>query len=134
MKKVNPIIVKETLYIACWSVIFSMIMQSVFLLIKKWDYTVLLGNVLSLVAGVGNFFLLGLTVQKAVTKEEKDAKQLMKLSQVARLFALFGICVLGAMLSCFNIIATVLPLIFPRISIILRPLFNRKSNGGVQDE
>lgn len=134
MKKVNPIIVKETLYIACWSVIFSMIMQSVFLLIKKWDYTVLLGNVLSLVAGVGNFFLLGLTVQKAVTKEEKDAKQFMKLSQVARLFTLFVICVLGAVLSCFNIIATVLPLLFPRISIMLRPLFNKKSNGGGQDE
>lgn len=134
MKKVNPIIVKETLYIACWSVIFSMIMQSVFLLIKKWDYTVLLGNVLSLVAGVGNFFLLGLTVQKAVTKEEKDAKQFMKLSQVARLFTLFVICVLGAVLRCFNIIATVLPLLFPRISIILRPLFNKKLNGGGQDE
>ncbi|MBR3804095.1 MAG: hypothetical protein IKJ14_01945 [Clostridia bacterium] len=134
MKKVNPIIVKETLYIACWSVIFSMIMQSVFLLIKKWDYTVLLGNVLSLVAGVGNFFLLGLTVQKAVTKEEKDAKQFMKLSQVARLFTLFVICVLGAVLRCFNIIATVLPLLFPRISIMLRPLFNKKSNGGGQDE
>ena len=134
MKRIDPTIKKETLYIAGWSLIFSMIMHSVFLLIGKWDYTVLLGNVLSLVASVGNFFLLGLTVQKALTKEEKDAKQFMKFSQVFRLFVLFGICVLGAVLDCFDVFATIIPLLFPRISIMLRPLFYRKSREGGSNE
>ncbi|MBE5744263.1 MAG: hypothetical protein E7358_06080 [Clostridiales bacterium] len=130
MKKVDKTIIKETLYIACWSVILSLIMQSVFLLIKKWDYTVLLGNILSTVASVGNFFLLGLTVQKAVEKEEKEAKQFMKLSQMGRMFLLFVICVLGAVLDCFNIFATLIPLIFPRIAMTIRMFSIKKGGGG----
>ncbi len=134
MQKVDKTIIKETLYIACWSIIFSLIMHAIFLLIKKWDYTVILGNALSLVAGVGNFFLLGLTVQKAVKKEGKDAKQFMKFSQMGRLFLLFVICILGAVLNCFNIFATIIPLIFPRIAIALRMFTVKKNNGGSGNE
>lgn len=132
MQKVDKTIIKETIFIACWAVIFSLIMQSVFLVIKKWDYTVLLGNVLSLIVGVGNFFLLGLTIQKAVKKEEKEAKQFMKLSQMGRMFIIFIVCILGAVLSCFNIFATLIPLIFPRIAIMIR-MFTVKKGGGANE-
>jgi hypothetical protein len=46
MKKIEPVVYKETLNIAIWTLILSAIMQAVFLVIGKWDYTVLLGNVL----------------------------------------------------------------------------------------
>ena len=134
MRKIDQTIVKETLYIACWTVILSLVMQSVFLLINKWDYTVILGNLLSIVAGVGNFFLLGLTVQNAVTKEQDEAKKLMKLSQMGRMFLLFIICIIGAVVPCFNIFAVLIPLLFPRIAIMLRAFSSNKGNGGGANE
>ena len=72
---VDKTVRRETLFVAAWVGIFSLFMQAVFLVIGRWDYTVLLGNLLGAAAAVGNFFLMGLTVQSAVQKEEKDAKQ-----------------------------------------------------------
>ena len=48
--------------------------ELVFLIIGKWDYTVLLGNLLSGCAAVLNFLLMGITVQNALSKDEKSAK------------------------------------------------------------
>ena len=83
MKKIDSTILKETLYIFAVTLIFSALMQSVFLVIGKWNYTILLGNLLGLCGGVGNFFLMGLTVQSALNKAEDDAKKLMKVSTSA---------------------------------------------------
>jgi len=97
-------------------------LQSVFLVIDKWSTTVLFGNLLGALAAIGNFFLMGLTVQASLEREEKEAKNLIKLSQSGRLFLLFGVALVGYLLPCFNIIATVLPFLFPRIAVMLRPL------------
>ncbi|MBQ8382344.1 MAG: ATP synthase subunit I [Clostridia bacterium] len=126
MKKIDPTVWKETGYIAVWMLIFSVLMQAVFLIIGKWDYTVLLGNVLGAAASVLNFFLMGLTVQNALQKEEKDAKNAMKLSQTYRTLLLLVAAILGAVLPCFNLWSVVIPLLFPRIAIAFRPLFDRK--------
>ena len=126
MKKIDATVLKETVYIAAWVLIFSALMQSVFLVIGKWDYTVLLGNLLSGCAVVLNFFLMAQTVCKAVEREAGDAKNLMKLSQTYRFLFLVAVVVLGATLSCFNLWATAIPLLFPRIAIAFRPLFDKK--------
>ncbi len=126
MKKIDPTVLKETAYITVFTIIFSMLMQSVFLILQKWDYTVLLGNLLGIIAVVLNFFLMGLTVQNAVQKEEKDAKNLMKLSQTGRLFMMFVFALIGYLVPVFNAIAVVIPFLFPRIAIMLRPFFIKK--------
>ena len=126
MRKIDPTVRKETAYIAGFVLIFSLLMQSVFLIIGRWDYTVLLGNLFSGVMAVLNFFLMGLSVQAALQKEEKDAKTLMKLSQSLRMLLLFIAAALGVWLPCFHPIAALLPLFFPRIAIALRPLFIKK--------
>ena len=95
MKKIDSTIIKETVYIFAFTLIFSVLMQAVFLIIGKWNYTVLLGNLLGGLAAVGNFFLMGLTVQSALGKEEKDAKSTMKLSQMLRTLMLFIVAVIG---------------------------------------
>ena len=125
MKKIDPTIKKETLYIAAFVIIFSVLMQSVFLIIGKWDVEVLYGNILGAVAAVGNFFLMGLTVQASLEKEEKEAKNIIKLSQSARLFLLFGVALAGYLIPVFNIIAVVIPFLFPRIAVMLRPLADK---------
>ena len=76
--KIDNTVKKETLYIACFGAILSMLMQAVFLIIGQWHYSVLLGNLWGYAAAVSNFLLLGLTVQKAVTKEPEEAKKLIE--------------------------------------------------------
>lgn len=126
MKKVDSTILKETVYIFVFTLIFSVLMQAVFLIIGKWNYTILLGNLLGGAAAVGNFFLMGLSVQSALGKEEKDAKSTMKLSQMLRTLLLFIVAVIGHVAPCFNLLAVVIPYIFPRIAIALRPVFEKK--------
>lgn len=122
MKKVDPTVLKETGYILKITVLLSVLMQSVFLVVGYWDYTVLLGNVLGIFAAVGNFFLMGLTVQAALGKEEKDAKNLVKVSQLLRMLFLFVVALIGYLVPLFHTVAMIVPYVFPRIAIALRPL------------
>ena len=126
MKKIDKTVLNETAYIASFVFIFSLLMQSVFLVSGHWDITVLFGNILGFAAAVGNFLLLGITVQSAITKEEKDAKALIKLSQSLRLIMMFAVALIGYLVPIFNIIAVILPFLFPRIAIALRPVFMKK--------
>lgn len=125
MKKIDPVIIAETKYIALWELIFSILMQAVFLVIGKWDYTVLTGNILSFASAVLNFFFMGLSVQKALGKDEKEARTVMKLSQTYRNLALLVIIAIGVGLPCFNTWAVVIPVVFPRIAISLKVFFKK---------
>lgn len=122
MIKIDATVKKETGYIALWVIIFSLLMQAVFLLLRRWDYTVLLGNLLSGALGVLNFLLMGLAVQSAVNKEEKEAKETMRASQALRTLLLFVVVAVGVLLDCFNTVAVIIPLFFPRIAIAIRPV------------
>ncbi len=133
MKTIDSTIKKETRYIALWVLVFSAVMQAVFLILHKWDYTVLLGNTLSGAAAVLNFFLMGLAVQKAVLKDEKDAATTMKASQSMRMFMLFAVAAVGVLLPCFNTVAVLVPFFFPRIAVALRPYFNKKDEKKEQE-
>lgn len=125
MAKVDAVVIQETKYIAFWVLVFSLLMQAVFLIVGQWNYTVLLGNLLGALLAVLNFFLMGLSVQKALTKDEKDAKSVMKLSHTYRML-LNVVCVaLGVSLSCFNTIALLVALFFPRIAIAIRPIIKK---------
>lgn len=126
MMKVDQTVLKETKYIAFSVLILSALLQAVFLIIGEWDYTVLLGNILSGAVAILNFFLMGITVQAAVAKEEKQAKNTMKVSQTMRTLTLFAAAALGVLLPCFHTLTSLLPLFFPRIAIAFRPLFTKK--------
>ena len=123
--KIDKTVIKETKYIACFVAIFSVLMQAVFLIISKWNYTALLGNIYGAALAVGNFFVMGLFIQKAVSQDEKDARQTVKASQSLRFAGIFILAVVGVLIPCFNSVAVVIPLIFPRIAIMLRPFINR---------
>lgn len=124
--KIDKTVARETLYIAAWVVVFSVLMQAVFLIIHAWNYTVITANLLSAAVGVLNFLLMGITVQKSLEKDEKQAKTMIKTSQILRLFMIFAVAVIIAVLPCFDLFAGLIPLFFPRIAIALRPLFNKK--------
>lgn len=120
-KKIDPTVKKETKYIALMVVILTVLMEAVFLVLRRWDMTVLWGGLLGACVAILNFFLMGFTVQKAVEKEEKDAKQLMKVSQSGRMMMQLAFSAIAAALpGAFNLIAALLPLLFPRIGVMLR--------------
>lgn len=122
MIKIDKTVKKETGYIALWTLVLSILMQAVFLVVRHWDYTVLLGNLLSGVLGVCNFLLMGLAVQRAVEQDEKDAKTTMRASQSLRTFLLFAVAAVGVLLPCFHTVAVLVPLFFPRLAIAIRPI------------
>ncbi len=128
MIKLDKVVRRETAYVALWVAVFSLIMEAVFLVLSKWDVTVLLGNLLGAIGAVLNFLLMGITVQKAVSRDEKDAKNLVKLSQTLRQFMLLGIAAVGFIFNCFNIIAVLVPFLFPSVAVKLR-MIRYKDNG-----
>ena len=147
MKKIDPIVLKETGFVALVTLIMSVFMQAIFLIIDNWvpsawDYRVLIGNLIGYIASVGNFFLMGLSVQKALGKEEKDAANFMKLSQMGRVLLLFLVALGGYLIDQFVfdtfsagfIIAIIVPYTFPRIAVMLRPLASKLKNRGKKNE
>lgn len=135
MKKIDKVVLRESLYIAVWTFIFSLLMQAVFLIIGKYDINVLFGNLLGALVAILNFFIMGVSLTRALEKDEKEAKQTMKTSSVLRNFFMFVFLVIGILF--FNIVAVILPIFFPRIAIALRPLFDKnyaKSDGNASSE
>lgn len=126
VQRVDSIVLRETRYIAIFVCILSILMQIVFVAIGAWDYTVFLGNLISACAAIFNFLWMGITVQKAVEKDENGAKNTMRTSQALRTLFLFVILALGVLLDCFNMAAVIIPLFFPRLAIALRPLKEMK--------
>ena len=63
--KVQPTVRKETMRIAKGTIILSVVMLLVFALLKRLDYTVLLGAVMGTSVAILNFFLMALSVQNA---------------------------------------------------------------------
>jgi hypothetical protein len=91
--------------------------------------TVLFGNLLTGSVSVLNFLLLAITVQKAVERDPKDAKSLIKWSQSLRMLMLFAILAVGVALPYFDTWACIIPMFFVRVALFFRPKF-----GGMTDE
>ena len=144
MKRIDKTVIRETRYIALCVLLLSVLMQAVFLIVGYLGvdygayYTVLLGNLLGAAVTVLNFFLMGLSVQSALGKDEKEAKNAIKASQRYRFLLLFVVLVVGVLLPCFNTLAVVIPLLlFSRIAIAFRPLLDKKrekTQGGMPNE
>ena len=118
MARLDPVVRKETGFVALWVAVAILPVQVAFWLLGAWDYTVLLGSVLGSVTAVGNFLLMCLMIQRAVTQTEKQAKNTVKLSQSLRLMLQGLMLVLAACLPrVFNIWAVAIPLLIPRLAI-----------------
>ena len=128
MIKVDPTVKKETLYIAAWEVVLCVLMNAVFLILSRWDLTVLLGTLLGAFVAVLNFFLLGLSLQKSLTYQEKKAASFMKLSKSFRMLGIVLVALFAYLAPVFSLLAAVLPLLFPRLAIAFRPLFDKKED------
>ena len=128
MPKLDPVVKKETSYVAVWVLAGCMMTQGVCLVLGWWSLSVLLGSVLGGLTAVGNFLLMCLMVQKAVLQTPKQAQNTVKLSQGLRLMMQGLILVLAAVVPVFNIWTAAIPLLIPRIAISVREWRNAKLN------
>ena len=127
--KIEPAVKLESKRIALGVLAMSVIMEIVFVVLGRFDYTVLLGNLLGGGWAILNFFLMALAVQKSVKKElPQEAKLVLQNSYTKRLLFSVAILLIGIKVEYFNWISVVIPLIFPRITIaiIKLPIFQRK--------
>ena len=128
MAKLDPVVRKETDYIAVWVFALSLMMEAVFLLIKKWNGSVLMGNLAGACAAIANYLLLGITVSKAVSLGETGSRIALRVraSRTLRMLGMAGFCALCIGLLKTNVYATLIPLLFPRIGLAFRPVIDRK--------
>ena len=126
-KNVDAEVARSTRYIALIVLIGSLLLQAVFLLIGRWDYTVLLGNLLGAGTAILNFFVMAQTVAKTLAQGDKDdARKKTQLSRSMRMLMMALICVIGAVAPCFNLYAVAIPLVFPSIGAYLSGLLMKK--------
>ena len=127
--KISESIKKETLFLAVVEIILTAIMFAVFLIFKKFSVSVLLGGIIGSVLVLLNFFVMCLSIQKATGVDDvKTSKNIMRASQALRtlaLLALFAVCL--AVLKT-NVISTLVPVIFPRISVFIRQIMLKKED------
>ncbi len=110
---------RETGHIALGVLAFSAVMHLVFLAIGRWELGVLWGNLLGGGFAVLNFLLLGLTVQKiAGESDEKRARLKLQGSYTLRMLLTLGVIVIAIKAPCFVWPAAVIPLLFPRLTIL----------------
>ena len=121
-RNIDPVVLKETRFIAAVVLILSGLMQIVFLVLGKWDYTVLLGTLWGMLLAVGNFFLMARTVEKAVSLNPEDVKKKVQASLQLRLAGLVLGCVIGGLVPFMNTFAVLVPQFFPRIGVAVRGL------------
>ena len=128
-KRMDPIVKKETEYVAIWVMAGCILMLGVCLVLHWWSIPVLLGSVLGGATAIGNFLLMCRMVTKAVSQDEKKAKNTVKLSQGLRLIMQGAILVLAASLpTVFNIWTAAIPLLIPRIAVSVKEFVNAKRN------
>lgn len=118
--KISAAVKKETGHIALGAAAMTAVMLLLFWIFGAMNPPVLWGALLGGGYAILNFFLLGITVQKAAGMEkEAKAKSLIQFSYSLRMLALFGIAVLGFVLPCFHWAAVIVPMIFPRLTILM---------------
>ena len=129
MSQIDPVVRKETGFVALWVAVAILPVQLAFWLCGIWGWPVLWGSLLGSATAIGNTLLVGLMVQKAVTQTEKQAKTTVRLSQSGRLMIMGLVLVLAAVLpKVFSIWTTVIPLLIPRVAVSARGYIEVKRN------
>lgn len=152
MMQLEPAVKQETARIALGTAVLACVMMLVFLILGKFDMTVLWGTLLGYAAAIANFFLMALTVQKAVTsmKDEpappapipenengdeeetpgpalsKAARARVQASYTRRMLLLAAVGIIALTVDCFHPVATLICFLFPRLVISLLAIAEKK--------
>ena len=120
--KIQKAILSETRHIALGVLLADIVMCVIFALFQHFDVTVVLGALWGSVFSVGNFFFMGLSVQKAMDLEESVKIYMHKNYALRMLFCVAGMAI-GLLSPWFHNIAVLIPFLMPKIVIYAMRLF-----------
>lgn len=129
----SDVLKKEAGYIAAGTVVLSALVQIVWVVFFKYDLSVFLGGLWGGIFAVVNFVLMGLTVQKVARESDQlAAKRRMQASYQMRMILIILATVLAIIVPGISWVMAVISLFFPRLTILVMPLFRpdlRKKGG-----
>ena len=122
-RKIEPAVVTETKNIAIGTAAMCVLMLVIFAVFGAFGWSVVFGALLGGGFTIANFFLMALSVQKSLTVDAPKAARMISVrSYTIRVTAMAVVIVIGLWLPCFHGFAVVIPMIFPRITILLMRL------------
>ena len=133
---------KETSFIAVGTAVASLVVLALFFILHQvvpedapfgykvpFDYTVFIGAIGGTIVAVGNFFWMGLTVQKitGMNEEEMDrARSTMAVSLRYRTMMQLLWVILSIFVPAINLVTGVIPLFIPSILIKIRGILTAR--------
>ena len=117
-EKPQQSIVKETKRIAVGTVIMLVAMLAVYAVLGKFTVGVLLGGLLGSAYAIFNFFMLGMTLQKAASMTDQQmAHMKVRSSYSTRMIGMLVLAVVAFALPFVEGIPCLIALLFPRATI-----------------
>ena len=119
-EKPQQSIVKETKRIAVGTVIMLVVMLAVYAVLGKFTVGVLLGGLLGSAYAIFNFFMLGMTLQKAAPMTDQQmAHMKVRSSYSTRMIGMLILAVVAFALPFVEGIPCLIALLFPRATIFV---------------
>ena len=129
----SDVVKKEAGYIAAGTVLLSALVQIVWAVFFEYDLSVFIGGLWGGAVAILNFILMGITVQKVASEPDQlSAKRRMQASYQFRMMLTIFATVLAIIVPGVNWIMAAISLFFPRLTILVMPLFRedlRKKGG-----
>ncbi len=119
-EKPQQSIVKETKRIAVGTVIMLVVMLAVYAFLGKFTVGVLIGGLLGSAYAIFNFFMLGMTLQKAASMTDQQmAHMKVRSSYSTRMIGMLILAVVAFALPFVEGIPCLIALLFPRATIFV---------------
>lgn len=119
-EKPQQSIVKETKRIGIGTVIMLVVMLAVYAVLGKFTVGVLLGGLLGSAYAIFNFFMLGMTLQKAASMTDQQmAHMKVRSSYSTRMIGMLILAVVAFALPFVEGIPCLIALLFPRATIFV---------------
>ena len=136
--KPQKTLLRETGRVALGVALLTVIMLLIYAALNRFEAKVLWGGVYTAALAVANFFAMGLTIQSITDKvgekaRSEDEIQRLTTQMDARMSAtrrvrqllLIALVIVGITVFKFEPLATILPIMFPGIAVILYQFFRK---------
>ena len=129
----SDVVKKEAGYIAAGTILLSALVQIVWAIVYTYDSSVFIGGLWGGTVAILNFVLMGIAVQKVANEtDQMSAKWRMQASYQFRMMLIIFTTVLAVIIPGVNWMMAAVSLFFPRLTILVMPLFRpdlRKKGG-----
>lgn len=131
--KIQKAIIDQTRSIAIGVIFLDVLMCLVFLIIGRFELSVIFGAVWGSLFAIGNFFFMGVAVQKAMDMGENARKYMQRNYTVRMLVCVAGMAA-AIYIPFFHDIASLIPFLFPKIIIYVLHVLSVKKDESNNEE